>query len=58
MDTIFWICVEILKVAANALGISYQALNVWLFVIIHPLITLLLYFRVRLLTRTIKELKP
>jgi hypothetical protein len=43
MDTVFWICVEILKVSANFLGISYQALNVWIFVIAHPLITLYLF---------------
>ena len=32
MDTIFWACVETLRIAANHLGITYQELNVWIFV--------------------------
>jgi hypothetical protein len=44
MDTVFRICVEILKVVSSVLGISYQALNVWIFVIIHPSITLYLWY--------------
>jgi len=47
MDTIFWICVEILRISAKFLGISYQALNVWLFVVINPLITFYLYYLYR-----------
>lgn len=40
MDAVFWICVGIMNVMSDLTGISYQAINVWLFVIIHPLITL------------------
>lgn len=43
-DTIFWICVEILKSGSSILGISYQALNVWIFVIIYLTITLHLWY--------------
>lgn len=40
MDTIFWICVKIMQVTASVLGITYQQLNVILFVFLHPAITL------------------
>lgn len=39
MDTIFWICVEIMKRGAAILGMTYQQLNVILFVFLHPAIT-------------------
>jgi hypothetical protein len=42
MDQIFNICVQIMVVSAHMLGLSYQQWNVILFVIIHPLITLIL----------------
>ena len=41
MNTVFNLCVKFLVVSAHMLGISYQQINVWLFVIIHPLITIL-----------------
>lgn len=47
MDTIFWICVKIMQVMSNVLGITYQQLNVILFVILHPAITLILFFKYR-----------
>ena len=47
MDTIFWICVKIMQVMSNVLGITYQQLNVFLFVILHPAITLILFFKYR-----------
>jgi hypothetical protein len=40
INTIFDLCVRILVVTAGWLGISYQAINVWVFVIIWPLLTL------------------
>lgn len=40
MDTIFWICVKIMQVTASVLGITYQQLNIILFVFLHPAITL------------------
>ncbi len=40
MNAVFNICVKFLVVCAHLLGITYQQINVWLFVIIHPLITL------------------
>ena len=37
---LFWACVLLLQWGALKLGISYEALNIWIFVVIHPLITL------------------
>ena len=45
MDTIFWICVKIMQVMSDMLGITYQQLNVILFVILHPVITTVLFFQ-------------
>jgi hypothetical protein len=44
MESIFWVCVKVMVLISHLLGISYQQLNVILFVIIHPLITVILYF--------------
>lgn len=47
MDTVFWICVKLMQVMSNMLGITYQQLNVILFVIVHPSITLILFLKFR-----------
>jgi len=47
MDTIFWICVKIMQLMSNFLGITYQQLNVLLFVILHPAITIFLFIKYR-----------
>lgn len=44
METIFWTCVKLMVIMSDLLGISYQMLNVLLFVIVHPIITLSLFF--------------
>ena len=41
IDWIFWTGVEILKDCAAYLGMTYQEVNVWLFIVAHPMITLL-----------------
>jgi hypothetical protein len=51
MDTLFNICVAIMVHLGHILGISYQAVNILLFVIIHPLITLALMLRILYLKR-------
>jgi len=53
MDTIFGWCVDILFFLAGLLGITYQEINVWIFVIIWPtftiaLIALVIYQQVRI----------
>ena len=57
MDTIFWICVKIMQVMSKMLGITYQQLNVILFVILHPAITLILYVKYRKYKRLWQEQK-
>lgn len=57
METIFWICVKIMQVMSNTLGITYQQLNVLLFVILHPTITLFFLMKYRKYKRLWKEQK-
>jgi hypothetical protein len=44
MEAIFNLCVEILIWISEFLGISYQAANIWIFVIIHPLLTIIFFW--------------
>ena len=58
MDIIFWVCVKIMQILSNILGITYQELNVLIFVIIHPLITIifiLLFIKYKKLYITLKK---
>jgi hypothetical protein len=43
MNTLFDICVQILKIIAKITGMTYQEANIWIFVILHPLLTLVLF---------------
>ena len=38
IDSIFYICVQFLHAAASRIGITYEEINVWLFVFILPTI--------------------
>jgi hypothetical protein len=40
MNRLFDLCVDLLEWMAEKIGISYQALNVWIFVVVWPLVTL------------------
>ena len=53
----FWWCVRLLQEISKWMGISYEELNVWVFVIIHPLITVILIVWVFRLRRRIKNLE-
>jgi hypothetical protein len=62
--TIFDWCVQMLISAAHLLGTTYKAINVWIFVIIWPVLTLILIgiiifqnLRIRKLKRKIKNVK-
>ena len=46
IDEIFNFCVRLLYDIDGALGITYEEINVWLFVIIWPLASLLLFAEV------------
>ena len=43
IDPIFQYCVVLLVNMAKVIGISYEALNIWIFIIVQPLIILLLF---------------
>lgn len=54
IDTIFRVCVVLLVDLADLFGISYEAINIWMFVVIWPALTIfgiiwitVLKFRVR-----------
>jgi len=51
MNAIFDWCVDLLEYVAPLVGMTYKELNVWLFVIIHPTITLALVLAVIVLIR-------
>ncbi|MBI5839714.1 MAG: hypothetical protein HZB19_06400 [Chloroflexi bacterium] len=42
MDQIFDWCVQVLVYWANIFGITYKEINVWVFVIIWPILTIVL----------------
>ncbi|MDB2388190.1 hypothetical protein N9W47_02920 [Alphaproteobacteria bacterium] len=46
IDTIFNFCVRLLYDVANFLGISYEEINVWLFCVIWPIASLVLFAEV------------
>ena len=39
MNKIFWMCVDALNIWADQIGWTYEELNVWIFIVIHPLLT-------------------
>jgi len=57
IDVIFDWCVELLVKLAELLGITYNDINVWIFIIIEPLIFLLMLFIIIKQLIKIKRLK-
>ena len=57
IDKIFDACVVLLVWAAGLLGISYKAINVWLFVVIWPMFTLVLFGIIFYQWRRVRALK-
>ncbi len=56
MDQIFDWCVNVLIYWANIFGITYKEINVWVFVIIWPIVTLVLIGVVAVQRRKIQQL--
>ncbi|HLO29109.1 MAG TPA: hypothetical protein VK249_08245 [Anaerolineales bacterium] len=56
MDQIFDWCVHALVYWAGILGITYKEINVWVFVIIWPVLTLMLIGIIVVQRRTIRKL--
>jgi len=57
MHELFDICVDILYWIADLTGWTYKEANIWIFVIIHPLLTLVLLYIVLVQRRIIKNNK-
>jgi hypothetical protein len=57
MDQIFDECVNVLVYWANIFGITYKEINVWVFVIIWPILTLVLIGIIVWQQRIIRRLK-
>lgn len=43
IDYIFWVCVDILNYMGSVTGLSYEFINILLFVIIQPFLIILFY---------------
>ena len=43
IDYIFWVCVDILIYMGSVTGLSYEFINILLFVIIQPFLIILFY---------------
>jgi hypothetical protein len=56
MDQIFDWCVGVLVYWAGIFGITYKEINVWVFVIIWPALTILLIVLLAMQQRWIREL--
>ena len=56
MDQIFDWCVSLLVYWAGALGITYKEINVWVFVIIWPIFTIILVVIILWQQRKIRHL--
>ena len=57
IDYIFQVCVVILQDIAQALGTSYEAVNIWIFVIIWPTLTIAMLLWIIKLTLNLRKLK-
>ena len=56
VDEIFKLCVIFLVNLSNLIGISYEEINIWIFVIIWPLLTVYQTIRILLLKHKIRKL--
>ena len=57
IDAIFRYCVVLLVNMAKVIGISYEALNIWVFIIVQPLIIFVLFVWVIRLRRKVKNVR-
>jgi hypothetical protein len=57
IHTIFQLCVALLVWLADLLGISYEAVNVWIFCVLWPLFTVFLICLALWQRRTISRLR-
>ena len=57
INAIFDACVRLLLFLAGHLGMTYKAINVWIFCVIWPIATLLLVWAVTAQHRTLRNLR-
>jgi len=57
IDTVFRICVVLLVDLADFLGVSYEEINIWIFVIIWPALTILGLIWIIVLKLRVRKLK-
>ena len=57
MDQIFDWCVDVLVYGAEILGITYKEINVWAFVILWPILTMILAGIIVIQRRIIQKLQ-
>lgn len=56
MSELFDLCVAILYKISDLTGLSYKEVNIWIFVIIHPLLSVSLIYYILKLRRKHKRL--
>ena len=56
VDALFKLCVVFLVDLANLIGISYEEINIWIFVIIWPLLTIYQTTRIVMLKHKIRKM--
>ncbi len=57
VDLIFYVCVDILVWLANLFGVSYELINIIIFIILYPLFLIFLFVLVVGQNKKIKHLK-
>ena len=56
VDELFKLCVIFLVDLSNFIGVSYEEINIWIFVIIWPLLTVYQTIRILVLNHKIRKL--
>ena len=54
MNKVFDQCVRFLQLVSKLLGMTYQELNIWIFLIIEPIVFVILLIKIYLLTKKLK----
>ena len=57
IDLVFKVCVIALVDLANLLGVSYEEINIWIFVIIWPILTIYTILRIIFLKCKLRKLR-
>tara|TARA_Y100000817_G_scaffold233251_1_gene185605 strand:- start:166 stop:387 length:222 start_codon:yes stop_codon:yes gene_type:complete len=57
VDVIFYVCVDILVWLANLFGISYELINIIIFIILYPLFLMFLFVLAIIQNKKLKHLK-